>query len=141
MRIRAAREADVPAMHALRLGVLENRLADPERVTEDCYRPYLAAGGAWVAETESGLAGFAILDIAGASVWALFVDPEAEGRGVGRALHARLLDGAIGHGLTRLALSTAPGTRAERFYREAGWTRAGTTATGELRFERKVKEE
>lgn len=141
MRIRAARAADIPAMHALRLGVAENRLADPHRVTEADYRLYLAQGGAWVAETESGLAGFAILDVAGASVWALFVAPVAEGKGVGRALHARLLDGAAEHGLARLILSTAPFTRAERFYSEAGWTRAGTTEAGELCFERKLKEE
>jgi len=128
-------------MHALRMSVAENRLVDPGRVTEACYRLYLAQGGAWVAETQSGLGGFAILDVAGASVWALFVAPEAGGKGVGRALHARLLEGAAEHGLTRITLSTAPFTRAERFYSEAGWTRAGTTEAGELGFERILKEE
>lgn len=127
-------------MHALRSRVAENRLADPAKVTEASYLPYLTQGAAWVAETDRGLAGFAILDIAGASVWALFVAPEAEGEGVGRALHDRLLGSATEHGLDRLALSTDPGTRAERFYREAGWTRAETAAGGEVRFERKVKE-
>ncbi|HEX8513374.1 MAG TPA: GNAT family N-acetyltransferase [Allosphingosinicella sp.] len=132
--IRSARTADIEAMHALRLRVLENALSDPQRVTEDSYRPYLAKGAAWVAETESGLAGFAILDVPGGTVWALFVVPEAEGKGVGRALHARLLEGAAEHGLTRLSLTTAPGTRAERFYTEAGWTRAGIAEAGELSF-------
>jgi len=141
VRIRAARAADVPAMHALRSRVAENRLTDPALVTEASYPLYLEQGGAWVAETESGLAGFAILDVAAAGVWALFVAPEAEGMGVGRALHARLIEGATGLGLARLTLATAPGTRAERFYREAGWTRAGTTAAGELRLERVLKEE
>lgn len=140
MRIRAARAADIPALHSLRMSAVENRLADPGSVTEACYRPYLAQGGAWVAETDSGLAGFIILDVADASVWALFVAPEAQGIGIGRALHARLLDGAIGHGLTRLTLGTAPGTRAERFYSESGWTKAGRTAAGELRFERDLRE-
>ena len=125
MRIRAARDSDIPAMHALRMSVAENRLTDPRRVTEACYRHYLAQGCAWVAETGSGLAGFAILDVAGASVWALFVAPEAEGLGIGRALHARLLEAAAGRGLHRLSLTTAPGTRAELFYSEAGWTRSG----------------
>jgi GNAT superfamily N-acetyltransferase len=138
VRIRAARSADIPAMHALRLSVAENRLADPGRVTEACYRPYLAGGCAWVAETERGLAGFAILDLASASVWALFVAPGAEGAGLGRALHARLLESASAHGLDRLFLTTAPGTRAERFYSEAGWTRTGLTEEGELSFERNI---
>lgn len=136
MKIRAARADDIQAMHALRGRVAENALSDPRRVTEDSYLPYLAQGAAWVAETEAGLAGFAILDLAAASVWALFVAPEAEGKGIGRALHARLIEGAAGHGLVRLSLGTAPGTRAERFYTQAGWTKTGRTGTGELSFER-----
>lgn len=123
-------------MHALRGRVSENRLSDPQLVAEDSYPPYLARGAAWVAETEAGLAGFAILDLAAASVWALFVAPEAEGKGIGRALLARLVEGAAGHGLDRLSLSTAPGTRAERFYTQAGWTKTGRTGAEELSFER-----
>jgi GNAT superfamily N-acetyltransferase len=138
MRIRAARAADIPAMHALRRRVSENPLSDPRRITEDSYPPYIAQGGAWVAETQRGLAGFAVLDVRGASVWALFVAPEAEKMGIGRALHARLLEGAAGQGLTRLSLTTAPGTRAERFYTEAGWTRTGKTKDNELSFERDI---
>ncbi len=140
MRVRAARAADIKAMHALRLRVRENPLSDPESVTEGSYIPYLAQGTAWVAETEQGLAGFAIVDVAGGSVWALFVAPEAEGQGIGRALHARLLEGAIGHGLSRLSLSTAPNSRAERFYTEAGWIKTGITATDELLLERDTAE-
>jgi GNAT superfamily N-acetyltransferase len=136
MRIRAARAADSGAMHELRLRVAENRLSDPERVTEASYAAYLAQGAAWVAETEQGLAGFAILDVAAARVWALFVAPEAEGKGIGRALHARLLESAVEKGLRRLSLTTAPGTRAERFYVEAGWARTGWTGAGELSFEK-----
>ncbi len=136
MRIRSACAADIAAMHALRLRVAENALSDPRQVTEQSYLSYLDRGAAWVAETERGLAGFAVLDVAEASVWALFVAPEAEGMGVGQALHARLIEEAIGRGLRRLSLSTAPGTRAERFYSESGWTRAGTTRTGELLFEK-----
>ena len=138
MRIRPARAADIEAMHSVRLRVAENRLSDPARVTPACYRPYVEQGVAWVAETERGLAGFAILDVAAASVWALFVAPEAEGEGIGRALHARLLQSALDHGLERLSLATAPGTRAERFYSEAGWAKAGMTRTGELSFEKNI---
>lgn len=138
MKIRAACAADITAMHALRMRVAENALSDPRKITEECYLPYLDCEGAWLAETQSGLAGFAILDRASATVWALFVAPEAQGTGVGRALHARLIEAAAAHGLRRLSLATAAGTRAERFYTEAGWTRTGTTATGELWFERNL---
>jgi GNAT superfamily N-acetyltransferase len=138
MRVRAARAGDIAAMHALRMRVAENVLSDPAKVTEDCYFAYLAQGSAWVAETEDGLAGFAVLDVAGRSVWALFVAPEAEGRGMGRALHDRMIAAAEGHGLRRIFLNTAPGTRAERFYSEAGWIRTGMTKDGELRFEKVI---
>lgn len=136
MRIRAAQAADIGAMHVLRLRVTENRLADPTQVTEASHMAYLGQGGAWVAETERGLAGFAILDLAKCEIWALFVAPEAQGTGIGRALHARMLGGALDHGLRRLSLATEPGTRAERFYAEAGWVEAGITAAGEPRLER-----
>lgn len=136
MRIRAARAADIKAMHALRLRVAENALSDPNLVTEDSYPLYLDRGGAWIAETGGVLAGFAILDLGGCSVWALFVAPEAEGKGIGRALLDRLVEGAVEHGLSRLSLSTAPGTRAERFYTEAGWIKTGMTGSGELSFEK-----
>lgn len=136
MRIRAARAADIGAMHALRLSVRENRLSDAARITEESYLPHVAASSAWIAETGEGPAGFAVLDAGAGSVWALFVAPEAEGRGVGRALLSRLVESAAESGLARLRLTTAPGTRAERFYREAGWSRIGETKDGELEFER-----
>lgn len=138
MRIRAARADDIEAMHALRSRVAENRLSDPRRVSLASYPPYLGQDAAWVAELDGGLAGFAILDLAEARIWALFVAPEAERKGVGRSLHARLLEAAAGHGLRRLFLSTAPQTRAERFYTEAGWIRTGMTKDGELAFERDI---
>jgi GNAT superfamily N-acetyltransferase len=138
MRIRPAGASDIEAMHTLRCRVTENVLSDRALVTEASYPPFLVGDAAWVAETGKGIAGFAVLDVARGSVWALFVAPEAEGTGIGRALHARLLDGAARHGLTRLLLNTEPQTRAERFYTEAGWIRTGVTKNGELAFERDI---
>ncbi len=66
-------------MHRIRLAVRENRLSDPDRISENDYLPFVNAGSAWVALTELGLVGFAALVAGEASVWALFVDPEAEG--------------------------------------------------------------
>jgi GNAT superfamily N-acetyltransferase len=136
MAIRTAAAADVPAMHRIRTGVKENRLADPARVTEDSYLPYVAAGSAWVAQTRAGIAGFAILAAETNSVWALFVDHTAQASGIGRALHDHMLEWAREHGIRQLSLSTSPGTRAERFYKAAGWLHVGFTAEGEARFER-----
>ena len=37
-------------------------------------------------------------------------------------------------------LGTAPDTRAEKFYRTAGWTDAGRRANGEIKFEMRAEE-
>lgn len=133
--IRTARTADVPAMHQVRNKVRENRLSDPDQVSQASYLPYLKAGSIWVAETQLGIVGFAALDGDKRNVWALFVDPEAEGIGTGRALHHRMLNWAQEQGFKRLALSTESGTRAAKFYRRAGWTEVGSTHNGETSFE------
>jgi GNAT superfamily N-acetyltransferase len=124
-------------MHRVRCAVRENALTDPARVTEASYAPYVAAGTTWVAVTGDGrIAGFASLDLADASVWALFVAPGHEGAGIGRALHDTLLAHATQRGIKRLSLTTARGTRAERFYGEAGWIVASASHADEKRFER-----
>lgn len=136
--IRTALEADIPAMHRLRCSVRENRLSDPGRVTAASYMPYIQSGSAWVADAQSGILGFAALDLAAPSLWALFVASEAEGLGVGRDLHDAVLDRARAEGIRRLWLNTSPGTRAEHFYRAAGWEEAGLTPDGELRLEKSI---
>ena len=134
MLIRPATAADIPAMHRIRLEVRENRLSPGSAVTEPSYLPFLDA--TVVAEAGGTVVGFAALDIARSSIWALFVGSTAEGRGIGRALHRGLLDLAAAHGLERLSLTTAPGTRAAQFYQRAGWQPAGLAAGDELLFER-----
>lgn len=136
--IRSACTADVPAMHRIRMGVRENRLGDPARASEASYLPYVAAGSAWVAEGGTGIVGFAVLNPETENMWALFVDEAVEGLGVGRALHERMLDWAREQGMRKLWLSTAPGTRAERFYVAAGWTQVGVTNEGEARFKKSL---
>ena len=130
--IREARAEDVPALLTLRLSVRENQLSDPGRVTGASFAPYLADGSAWVAENGSLILGFAVLDLKAASVWALFVVPDAERTGIGRALHDHLIAQARLHGLGELCLNTSPGTRAERFYAAAGWRNSGMNSDGDI---------
>ena len=137
MQIRLATVADIPGMHRVRVSVLENRLSDPTLITPDDYRAMLTEHGrGWVAEVEGRIVGFAVADASRANVWALFVDPGAEGRGAGRRLHDAMMEwffSAAGAG--RVWLGTDPGTRAEGFYRAAGWRFAGMDPNGEVRFE------
>jgi GNAT superfamily N-acetyltransferase len=133
--IRLASIADVSGMHRVRNRVRENRLADPQRITEASYLSYIEAGSTWVAEADGRVIGFAALDGFAKRVWALFIDPDAEGAGIGRALHLHMMMWAQEQGFAGLALSTEKETRAARFYSEGGWTEAGTTSDGEAIFQ------
>ena len=122
-------------MHRVRLAVRENRLPDPGRVTPAHYVPAITElGCGWVAEGSGTVVGFAVGYRSG-EVWALFVDPDHEGRGYGTALHSAMLSWLWAQGLQRLWLTTSPGTRAEAFYRSLGWRSCGMVESGELRFE------
>jgi GNAT superfamily N-acetyltransferase len=109
--IRTATAADIAILHEIRSAVRENRLSDPGSITTADYLPFIEAGGAWVAEMEGGVAGFAALDCKTGTVWALFVHPAAEGAGIGRALHRHLVGWARDQGLRSLSLKmkVAPG--------------------------------
>lgn len=137
-KIRPATAADIRDMHRLRIRVRENRLSATTAIRLSSYRPYIAAGTAWVAETQAGIVGFAAVDAPARTVWALFVDPDAEGLGIGRALHLRILEWARERAIGRLSLSTEQGSRAVAFYSRAGWRQTRVTADGEVHFERSM---
>lgn len=133
--LRPAVRPDIPALQRVRLAVRENRLSDPTRITE---ADYVAAmeelGRTWVVEDGGEIVAFAS-GYATGSVWALFVHPNHEGRGHGKALHAAMVEWLWSLGHSRLWLTTEPGSRAERFYLAQGWQPAGTMPEGELRLE------
>ena len=131
--LRPARPADIPRLMEIRAAVRENRL---ERLTigADEYRPYIEDGRCWIAEVNGTIQGFAALDAAAASIWALFVDPDAEGSGLGRLLLDIMVMNARARGLPALTLETAAGTRAESFYLKAGWQPLDDARGNERRF-------
>jgi GNAT superfamily N-acetyltransferase len=135
--IRIAHAADIPAMHAIRLRVRENVLSDPSKVRPSDYEPYLTSRGrGWVHVLDGEVTGFAIADAETRSIWALFVDPAHEGRGIGRRLHDVLLAWLFRAETAPVWLTTEPGTRAARMYEASGWRLVGSAASGEARFER-----
>ena len=134
--LRQAVAADIPAMHRVRTSVRENRLV-ATAITESDYLPAIEkTGRGWVIDIDGQVIAFAIGNKTNGNVWALFVDPEHEHRGYGRLLHDEMVNWLRSQGTKLLWLTTAPGTRAERFYEKAGWRRSGVTAKGEARFER-----
>jgi GNAT superfamily N-acetyltransferase len=120
-------------MHIIRLSVTENRLSDPTLLGLADYEPYISEiGESWVIETPSGIVGFASIDWSKASVWALFVHPDQEGRGFGKMLIECLQECALERGLSSINLVTTPGTRAEAFYQRNGWRAVGIEPNGEV---------
>lgn len=124
MNLRQATLLDIPAMSAIRLSVKENILSDPSRVTEQMYRDYLELlGRGWVAEVDGHVVGFSYADKTDASIWALFVSQDHEGKGIAKRLLSVAVDWLFELGHDSVHLSTSRDTRADRFYAAQGWTR------------------
>jgi GNAT superfamily N-acetyltransferase len=133
--IRVATRFDIPGMHHVRMSVRENRLVSVILTEADYVQAMEIEGRGWVAEEHGEIVAFAVGNALTGNVWALFVHPDHEGRGLGRALHDVMVSWLWSRGPTTLWLTTEPGTRAERFYDASGWRRAGLTSTGEVRYE------
>jgi GNAT superfamily N-acetyltransferase len=135
--LRRATAEDVPRIREIRDSVGENRLSDPSRVTAGDIAWFLDNGPIWVWQEPDGVvAGFSAGDPRDGWVWALFVAPGHEGKGIGRTLLQAACDRLRESGHAVATLSTDPGTRAERHYRAAGWTVTGHNAKGELVFQK-----
>ncbi|MDO7877464.1 GNAT family N-acetyltransferase [Hymenobacter sp. ASUV-10] len=136
MLLREAQLADIPQLAVIRFAVTENVLSNPGLVTEADYVEFLTQRGkGWVAVIEGQIVGFAIVDLMGSNVWALFMQPGYDRQGIGRALHDTMLDWYFAQTYETLWLGTTPGTRAEGFYRHAGWHSSGLRPNGEVKFE------
>ena len=139
--IRQATEADIPRLVEIRASVRENQLRDPSRVTPADYVWFIAQSDIWLWTDDGTILGFAAGDPRDGSIWALFIDPGHEGRGIGRHLLERACQTVRSAGFDKATLTTGPGTRAERFYREGGWAETGRSPRGETVFERQLGNE
>jgi GNAT superfamily N-acetyltransferase len=127
---RQANSKDIPAMSRIRLAVTENVLSDPTRVTKEMYEDFLEkAGRGWVAEEKGEIVAFCYADKENASIWALFVCPGHEGRGLAKSLLKTAVDWLFELGHECVHLSTGANTRADRFYASQGWQRKPVSAS------------
>ena len=135
--IRAATRADLKRISEIRMAVRENRLSHPERIAADIAW-LIDNDGFLVFEASGTIQGFASPDRRHGSIFALFVDPDFEGRGLGQALLAAACAKLAAGGHAKASLTTGHGTRAERFYRRNGWTATGLTDDGQIIFEKQI---
>jgi len=117
----------------IRAGVRENRLRDPSRVTVKDVCWFVDNPGVFLWIEGGKIVGFSARN---GNIYALFVEEAYEGRGIARALFERACNVLIDAGCPHMWLTTWPGTRAERFYRKAGWHVTGTD-DGNLVFEKR----
>jgi GNAT superfamily N-acetyltransferase len=129
--IRRARLEERPRITEIRLAVRENQLLDPSRVTDADYQWFSENPGIWVWEEKGRILGFSAADTRDGTIWALFIDPDHEGRGIGRALLAKACDVLRQAGHRTATLGTEPGSRADGFYRQAGWVALHIDRRGE----------
>lgn len=136
MTFKEAKVSDIEQIQIVRNSVKENTLSNPNLVTDaDCEVFITQRGKGWVCEIDHEIVGFSIVDLKDKNIWALFLKPEFEKQGIGRKLHDLMLDWYFQQTKETVWLGTAPNTRAELFYKKAGWTEIGTHGKGEIKFE------
>ncbi|MGE8431498.1 GNAT family N-acetyltransferase [Chryseobacterium joostei] len=122
MNLREAKVEDIPQIQVIRNAVKENPLSDPNLVTDqDCDDFMTKRGKGWVYEINGNIVGFSIVDLVDNNIWALFVHPDHDKKGIGKQLHDIMINWYFTQKEDTVWLGTAPGTRAESFYRKAGW--------------------
>lgn len=135
MIFREATVEDIPALSAVRLSVRENVLSNPQRITPEMYAAYLSESGkGWLCEIDGQVVGFSVASLSDASIWALFVKPEYEGRGIGTRLLGLATGWLFGMGALSVSLSTGANTHADRLYQRRGWTRGEIGSDGEVSY-------
>lgn len=138
--IRGATADDIAAISHVRFSVRENVMSPKELralgITPDSVAASLSRHRrGWVAEDAGHIVGFSMADRNNSSIFALFVLPEYERRGLARRLLAHAVQWLWEQETDLIWLNTGAGTRAARFYERAGWRLMGTDVNGELRFE------
>ncbi|RDI62245.1 GNAT family N-acetyltransferase [Microvirga subterranea] len=144
--LRAATPADVRTLFAIRTAVRENHMSLDELVaagvTPDSVADLVQSpdAGTWIGLWDGEPAGFAMARQDPGDVFALFVLPEMEERGVGRALLTQAEAWLASRGLACAWLLTGggPGLRAAAFYEARGWVAAGREHDGQIRFTKRL---
>ena len=131
--LRQATRDDLAGIWRVRYAVVENTLA-PGRIDDDEVIEQLETSGrGWVVEVDGELVAFAIGDAQRNNLWALFVDPAAQGMGHGSRLHDTTVEWLWAQGLRTLWLNTGAQSRARGFYERRGWLYAGPCGQDEVR--------
>ncbi len=135
MNFRQATIKDIPQIQIVRNSVKENQLSNPNLIPDQFVEEFITKRGkGFVCEIDKKIVGFSIVDFVENNVWALFLLPEFEGKGIGKKLHQLMLDEYFSKTKETIWLSTEANSRAETFYKKQGWKNAGFLGN-EVKFE------
>ncbi len=96
MQIKEAEIRHIKEMHFIRMSVKENQLSNPNLISEEDYINFIdKKGKTWIAEEQHIILGFATIDLENKNIWALFVNPEFEKKGIGKQLHQTMMIGIL----------------------------------------------
>lgn len=138
--VRIGNGSDIGAIFDIRTSVKENHLSRDQLtemgITPSAIRQAMAATPClWIAEVDGIAAGFSMVDVEEACVFAAFVRPEFEGLGLGRSLMAKA-EALLFKQHQTIWLETAEASRAAGFYRNLGWLPTERLPAGDIRFEK-----
>jgi ribosomal protein S18 acetylase RimI-like enzyme len=147
MKLREVLPDDTETLFDIRCSVVENHQSREELatigVTVENVRRMVGSGDyvSTLAEHDGLAVGFSMAQLSAGYVFACFVRPGCEGRGVGRALMTAAEEGMRRAGVSEAWLSTGsePGLRAAGFYRHLGWLENGRLDDGQLRFVKSLR--
>ena len=135
MNFRQAIPEDIPQIQIVRNSVKENQLSNPNLIPDDLVEEFITKRGkGFVCEIDDIIVGFSIVNFVENNVWALFLLPEFEGKGIGKKIHQLMLDEYFSKTKETIWLSTEANSRAETFYKKQGWKNAGFHGN-EVKFE------
>ena len=136
--IRTATRADIQRITEIRSAVRENQLQQSSGAVEKTAMWLIDMSMFWVWEENGKIVAFSAADPRDGSIFALFVDPMREGRGIGRELLTVACNSLGSAGHKAATLTTEAATRAERLYRKDGWREIGQKPDGQIVFQKEL---
>ncbi|CDG80944.1 GNAT family N-acetyltransferase [Janthinobacterium agaricidamnosum] len=141
--VRIATGHDIDTVFEIRTSVRQNHLSREQLaemgITPEALLDAIDGGDAriWIAEMDGAAAAFAMADADEGTVFAMFVRPQYEGRGLGRLLMQEAEAFLFARKeLIWLVTDAASEIRANGFYQRLGWRQAGAIVDGDIRYEK-----
>lgn len=138
--LRAAQLSDVDSIFDVRTSVIENHLSREEMqqmgITASVVAEMIEQSRcAWVATVNDSVVGFSMILPGEGCLFAAFVLPEYEGRGIGRSL-VQLAEHELFKHHETVWLETDENSRAAHFYMQLGWGNKKYISSTDIRLEK-----